>query len=393
MAAQIRVIILDDSSSDMDLVELELKRGGIAFASRRADSRETFLLALGEFAPEVVISDYALPAFDGVEALALARARFPEIPFILISGYIGEERAIEAFEAGITDLVLKDRLSRLVPSVERAMREVDERGARERLQEELRSLQGEFAHLSRINDLSEMAAAITHEVNQPLTAITNYLETARSITNVRGEQDMFDKILESAFQEARRAAHIVHRLQQFIRKGDGESHATRAADLADVSIALALTGVREKGITVSFVAEEADALVNVDAVQIQQVLVNLIRNAADALEGTPSDADRRISVATRSPAAERLVEFIVADSGPGIAPDYLEKLFQPFVTSKAKGMGMGLSVCRRIIEAHDGTIEVESSLGAGATFRVRLPRFDPGSVLLDSSEAEAAAIS
>jgi C4-dicarboxylate-specific signal transduction histidine kinase len=381
MEADVRTLILDNSLSDMVLIERTLRSGGVAFLSRRADSREPFMLALEEFAPELVIADYALPAFDGIEALALARAKFPGIPFILISGYIGEERAIEAFEAGITDLVLKDRISRLVPSVQRALREVKDRDTRALLQEELHALRSEFAHLARINDLSEMAAAIAHEINQPLTAITNYIETAIRISKIHPEHEVFDESLTPALDQALRAGHIVRRLRQFIGRGDGESHATRAADLVDASIALALTDTREKGITVIRTADENGASVNVDAVQIQQVLVNLMRNAVDALETIPRDADRRISVETRRLPAGNLVEFVVADTGPGFATGYRERLFQPFVTSKAKGMGMGLSVCRRIIEAHKGTIEAESSHGMGATFRFSLPQYESSAVL------------
>ena len=381
MNAAVRTLILDNSSSDLDLIERTLRNGGIEFVSYRADSRAPFVLALEEFAPDLVISDYSLPAFNGIEALALARAKFARIPFILISGYIGEERAIEAFEAGITDLVLKDRISRLVPSVKRALREVDDREARELLQEELHALRREFAHLARINDLSEMAAAIAHEINQPLMAITAYIEAARFTAETCIEHDMLEDALAPALEQALRAGHIVRRLQQFIRKGDGETHATLAADLVDASIALALTDARAKGITVIRTSDENGASVNVDAVQIQQVLVNLMRNAVDALEANPGAADRHISVETRRLPGENLVEFVVADSGPGIASGYRERLFQPFVTSKATGMGMGLSVCRRIIEAHAGTIEAESAQGSGATFRFRLPRFESSAAL------------
>ena len=376
MNDQVRILLLDDSPDDLALVELELRRAG-PFAIRRADSREPFLEALKDSAPDVVISDYALPGFDGIEALALARAHFPAIPFILISGYIGEERAIEAFEAGITDLVLKDRLSRLVPSVQRALREVAEREAREQLQDGMRSLQSEFAHLARINDLSEMAAAITHEINQPLTAITNYLHSARELASARAEPEAIEEALAPALEQALRAGHIVRRLRQFVGKGDGNAHAVHAADLVDAAVALALTDAREKGIGVARFSDGENPSVNVDAVQIQQVLVNLLRNATQALDGSPPDADRGIVVEIRTLRSEKQVEFIVTDNGPGISPELRERLFQPFVSSKPAGMGIGLSVCRRIVEAHGGTIDAEGTGSAGAKFRFRLPLFEP----------------
>jgi DNA-binding NtrC family response regulator len=140
MTDELRLLILEDSESDADLVERALRRGGISFASRRVDTREAFIGQLEDFHPHLIISDYNLPSFDGLAALELVRQKSPFLPFILVSGHIGEERAIEALKIGATDFLLKDRLGRLVSSVQRALREVEERSERQRLEERFRQV-------------------------------------------------------------------------------------------------------------------------------------------------------------------------------------------------------------------------------------------------------------
>lgn len=244
-------------------------------------------------------------------------------------------------------------------------------------EERLRLLQNEFAHLARVNDLGEMAAAIAHEINQPLTAIANFLSagamsvaaesTAASLAAAR-------EAMKLAAEQGLRAGCIIRGLREFATKGDGSRQVERADTLVDTAMALALVDIRGTGIRLEHRRAGIDAMVEVDPVQIQQVLVNLLRNAVDALVTNPPGAERRLTVSTRDLPMENMVEFCVADTGPGIPPDICDRLFEPFVTSKAKGMGMGLSVCRRIVEAHGGTIEAECGDGQGAVLTVRMIR-------------------
>lgn len=244
-------------------------------------------------------------------------------------------------------------------------------------EEQLRLLQNEFAHLARVNDLGEMAAAISHEINQPLTAIVNYLNTALSVTVDGYSEDGFseaEQMVRLASAQAMRAGDIVRRLREFVGQGNGIRTVERAERLVDSAMALALLDARTRGIAIDREAKAGEAEVEVDVVQIQQVLVNLLRNAVDALSGVALENGPRLTVST-CVQPDGSVEFAIADNGPGVAPELAERLFEPFVTTKANGMGMGLSVCRRLIEAHGGAIEAESNPGAGATFRFRLPRF------------------
>ena len=243
-------------------------------------------------------------------------------------------------------------------------------------EERLRALQNEFAHLARVQELGEMAAAVAHEINQPLTAITNYLNAGRISVRESTSEALAQarRAMALAAEQGMRAGAIIRGLRSFARKGDGMRRIEAADALVDSAMALALLGADAAGIEVHRDPAGGGAMIEVDPVQIQQVLVNLLRNAVDALVTNPPEARRLVTVHTRDLPYEGIVMFRIADTGPGIAPEVRGRLFKPFVTSKVKGMGMGLSVCQRIVEAHGGTIEVESEFGSGAVFEVRLLR-------------------
>lgn len=243
-------------------------------------------------------------------------------------------------------------------------------------EERLLALQKEYAHLARVNEMGEMAAAIAHEINQPLTAIVNYLGAGKyAIAESSGEEALAEaeEMMTQASQQALRAGDIVRRLREFVGKGTGERRVEAIDTLVDAGSRLGLIDAAANGIAVERVAGAGGAEVYVDPVQIQQVIVNLIRNAQDALVTLPQGRTRRLTIATREITDEKAVEIRVADTGPGIADEIRADLFEPFVTSKPSGMGMGLSVCRRLVEAHGGTIGLEASDGQGTTFALRLP--------------------
>ena len=202
-----------------------------------------------------------------------------------------------------------------------------------------------------------MASALAHEINQPLTAVTNYLETARRVL-ARADAEAGARaagILENASAQVVRSAEIVRRLRDFVRKGESEQRPEQIGRLVEEALALALTGVgvgRAKA-DLRIVPELPE--IAVDRIQIQQVVVNLVRNAIDAMEG---GARQELTV-TAATADGGGVEISVADTGPGIAPEVADRLFQPFVTTKRDGMGVGLSICRAIVEAHGGVLIAE----------------------------------
>jgi len=243
------------------------------------------------------------------------------------------------------------------------VRDLTERQERER---RLSEMQSELIHVARLNELGQMAAAIAHEVNQPLTAMTMYLNGIRRLIaagNGAAAQDAMERVVA----QADRARQIIQRLRELVRRGEAQRRMEPLPRLIEEAVALALVGSGQDLKLAIAVAEDA-LEAEIDKVQIQQVLLNLIRNAAEAMAHL---RERRLDISVIRDG--EMVEFSVADTGPGLAEQVRERLFQPFVTTKSSGMGVGLSVCRTIVEAHGGTIRAEATPGGGTVFRFTLP--------------------
>jgi two-component system sensor kinase FixL len=235
----------------------------------------------------------------------------------------------------------------------------------------LQELQAELLHVSRLSDVGQMASALAHELNQPLAAIVNYVQATRRMLEASAAPpaprilDTMDK----AVAQAARAGDIIQHLRSFIRKGETERSTEDLSKMVEEATALGLVGAKEGGIKVQ-IDLSADSLpVFIDKVQIQQVVFNLIRNSVEAL---PESDVRELTVTTRR-ADCGMALAAVADSGPGLAPAVAEQLFQPFVTTKEKGMGLGLSICRSIIEAHGGRLWATPNPERGVTFQFSIP--------------------
>ncbi len=239
----------------------------------------------------------------------------------------------------------------------------------------LQQIQSELVHMSRFTALGEMASTLAHEINQPLTAIANYLKGCRRILGrMEGaEVPMLRDAVDQAANQALRAGDVIRHLREFVARGESERHIESLPKLVEEASALALVGAKEKGVRVSFRLDPDAPLVLADRIQVQQVLLNLVRNAIEAMQDSGS---RELVVGTRAVPDEGLVAVTVSDSGTGIAPEVAEHLFQPFVTTKRHGMGVGLSICRTIVESHGGKISVRSEPGRGTTFTFTLRAVD-----------------
>jgi len=240
----------------------------------------------------------------------------------------------------------------------------------QRAELELKELQSELIHVSRLSAMGTMASTLAHELNQPLTAIANYLEAARDLIGEPADETgalVREAVSESA-KEALRAGAIVRRLREFVTRGETDKQPEHLPELIEEAARLALVGARERNIRAFYDLDPAADLVVIDRVQIQQVLVNLLRNAVEALADAPA-RDIRIAAA---PVDDSMVRVTVSDSGPGLAPEVAEHLFEAFTTTKRDGMGLGLSICRTIIEAHGGRIWYQPAPGGGTTFHFTL---------------------
>jgi two-component system sensor kinase FixL len=241
---------------------------------------------------------------------------------------------------------------------------------RHRAEAEIRRMQAELIHVSRVSAMGAMASALAHELNQPLAAVANFLSGARRLATADGGPNPeLIAALDAAGSGAQRAGEILRRLRELVSRGAVSVDVEHLPTLVEEAGVLAFVDEKLRRISHSTAIQPAAEWVRADRIQIQQVLINLVRNAIEAMDGSR----RRDVLISAGPAAGEMVEIAVADSGHGIAPEHMDELFSQFMTTKSGGMGIGLPICRTIVEAHGGKIWAENRPEGGAVFRFTLP--------------------
>ncbi|AFD25691.1 sensor histidine kinase/response regulator [Deinococcus gobiensis I-0] len=344
----------------------------------RVEAEDTFLAALRERPPHIVLSDFALPGYNGLSAFRSAHELYPNLPFIIVTGAMGEEVAVDTLRQGVTDYILKQRLERLAPSVRRALAEAEGQASRERAEQSVRdlnqSLQARLLEVERLRNTAErqsqrlevqarqleealnlqktFLAETSHELRTPLTALLGYLR--RADREVGGSQ-----VVQDAQRVAENMTRLVNDLLQLSR---GELVQSIEMHYMNIGNLLRQVG-RDYGVQ----ADVPDTEIVGDPGRLTQVFVNLVTNAVRVSGG----ADKvRLELNVR--AGE--VEVDVVDSGPGVPDAVKPRIFDKFYRGKEAGSaGLGLTIAQQVVTSHGGRIDVLDTPGGGATFRVRLP--------------------
>ena len=379
MKTPLRLLQLEDNSVDAELIMATLMEGGIPCQSQLVDTRQVFLAALKEGRMDLILADYSIPGFDGMAALALARQHCPDVPFLFVSATIGEELAIDAMHQGATDYVLKQRLGRLVPSVQRALRELDNRAERKRAEEALRQSEKQFRQSQKMEAVGRLAGGIAHDFNNLLTVILGYSQV---LSAELGPQHPLRGKVDETLKAGERAATLIRQLLAFSRKQslDPKVLSLNTAITNLVSLLCRLIGENIKLVTT---LDPTNGRLCADQAQLEQVLVNLVVNARDAM---PNGGMLTIETAhvelVRSPvyhltplAPGPYVRLAVADTGCGMDRKTQSHIFEPFFTTKGegKGSGLGLSTVFGIVTQCGGAIDVTSRVGHGTRFDLYFP--------------------
>ena len=518
MNSPLRVLYLEDDPTDAELVQETLAIEGIQCQVTRVETEADFVASLEQGGYDLILADYTLPSFDGLSALKIVRKDWPNLPLIFVSGTLGEEPAIEALKIGATDYVFKTRLSRIVPSVRRALREAEERvrlscaqealrrnevylaeaqklshtgsfawdissgkiywsqetfrifeleapaeptlerivdrshpedralvrGIIERVTQErkdfdfehrllmpngsvkylrvvgrpsedesgrfefvgavtditerkqaevaLQLAQAELAHVARVTTLGELTASIAHEINQPLTAVVNNANAGlRWLSGDSPDLNEAREAIRRIIRDGNRAGDVISRMRALFKKAPATREPFDLNDAIREVVVLTQNEVQRNRVSLQTQLANDLPLILGDRVQLQQVVLNLLINAIEAMsvigEGrrellvssqkvneipNESGAEARERQALAEAASSRVL-VLVRDSGPGLDPKTLDRLFTAFYTTKPQGLGMGLAISRSIIEAHGGELQATPNDGPGATFRFTLP--------------------
>ena len=379
MKTSLRLLHLEDDPIDAELITTTLLEGGIPCQSQLVDTRQAFVAALKECRMDLILADYSIPGFDGMTALILARQHCPDVPFLFVSATIGEELAIDAMHQGATDYVLKQRLGRLVPSVQRALRELDDRAERKRAEEALRQSEKQFRQSQKMEAVGRLAGGIAHDFNNLLTVIMGYSQVL--LTELGPQHPLRGKI-EETLKAGERAATLIRQLLTFSSKQSLDPRIL-SLNTAVTSLESLLRRLIGEDIHLVSTLDPTNGRLRADQSQLEQVLANLVVNARDAMPkgGTLTIETAQVEL-TRSPVYHLIpllpgpyVRLSVSDTGCGMDHKTQAHIFEPFFTTKGegKGSGLGLSTVFGIVTQSGGGIDVTSRVGHGTRFDLYFP--------------------
>jgi signal transduction histidine kinase len=371
MGTPIRVLIVEDSEDDCALLVRELGRGGYDVQIQRVDNPAALKSACDSQQWDLVVSDFSMPQFSGTDALNLVRARLSDVPFIFVSGTMGEETAVAAMKNGAQDYFIKGNLQRLVPAVQRELRDAEERRERKRLETHVHQLQ-------KFEAIGRLAGGVAHDFNNVIGAIMGWAELGYDEAEPASRfQERFQKIRD----QARRASKLTSQLLAFARRQILQRRKVNLNTLVQEQVSF-LEKVIGADIEIRVLGAPDLRVTSVDPTQIDQVLMNLSLNARDAMPagGKLIIETQNVEIGDeycRSHAYARPGSYVllsVSDTGIGMDTATVERIFEPFFTTKelGRGTGLGLATVYGIVKQHGGFIYVYSEPGKGSSFRVYL---------------------
>jgi two-component system cell cycle sensor histidine kinase/response regulator CckA len=379
MARPVSVLIVEDSEDDTQLLKHELERQGFQPDVIRVDTGPSLRAALMTRDWDVVISDHNMPGFSGDEALALVRRFDPKLPFIVVSGTRGEEFAVDAMRSGASDFIVKERLHRLAPAVERELQASALRAQQRKIAAALEESQRQLREAQRLEAVGRLAGGVAHDFNNLVAAILSYADLILHSLPI-GDAHRDD--VEEIKRAGRHAAELTRQLVAFSRQQVLQKTVVNLNDVINEELAL-LKRVVGPSVALEVSLHSNLWLTKTDKTQMEQVLMNLAANARDAMSGggTLTITTGNITVPvdeedSRPPMPGQYVWLEARDTGYGIPPDVQPKIFDPFFTTKEAGggTGLGLSTVYGIVRQSGGYIYVDSAVDRGATFTIYLPR-------------------
>ncbi|MGA6827580.1 response regulator [Nitrospira sp. NS4] len=379
MTASLRLLQLEANPDDADHIVSILTEGGIACQAVRVDRPDTFLKALKRKKFDAILADYSIPGFDGLTALTLARQICPDIPFLFVTTTLGKDLAIDAVKRGATDYILKQRLGRLVPSIHRALRELEDRLERKRVEQALRQSEKQLRQAQKLEAVGRLAGGLAHDFNNLLTVIMGHGQ------GLLGELHPDDPVrgrIQEIHQAGDRAAALIRQLLTFSRQQPSKPKVLSLNPLI-TNFETMMRRLIGEDLDLTIALSPQDLQIRADPAQIEQVLMNLVVNARDAM---PKGGQLVIHTAlvelahtpmyyARALTLGPYVRLSVADTGRGMAPEVLAHIFEPFFTSRhdGRGTGLGLSMVYGIVTQSGGGIDVSSQVGQGSRFDVYFP--------------------
>ena len=382
-------MLVEDSEDDALLLLYELRRGGYTVEHARVDTAEAMNSALDSREWDLVISDYSMPHFSGTAALNLLRARDTEVPFIFLSGTLGEDIAVAALRSGAQDYLMKGNLARLVPAIQRELRESQERRGRKSLEQQLQQSQ-------KMEAIGQLAGGIAHDFNNLLGVIIGYSEL---ILSQVAQDSETHKHAGEIMRAGERAASLTRQLLAFSRKQVLEPKLLNLNTVV-VEVERMLQRMIGEDIRIEISLDPTLSYVKADPAHIEQVIVNLAVNARDAMpkggtltiETSNVELDEAYARLHPPTIPGRFAMLAVSDNGSGMDSKTQARIFEPFFTTKAvgKGTGLGLSIVYGVVKQSGGSIAVHSELGQGTMFKIYLPEANEAPAINESRPADAA---